>query len=276
MDFEFFATPPSPRLAPFIEIIWAVRGATDYVVEAIPPNGAIELMINFGPTQKVLAYGEQRVDQNFERFWVAGLQERSLTIASPHGCDHMGVRFKPGGAHAFFELPMHDVSNQVIDLDLLLGASAAAELYERLSLATSHAARCALIEHWLLTRRYAVHPYYATTRKAIDILQSSGFRVSVNELCYRLGLSNRHLIEQFRRVVGVTPKSLSRITRFNSVVRAIRHDDDPAWPALAYRFNFADQAHLVREFKHYSGVTPMEFVANRSPDHAHVVVDAAY
>jgi AraC-like DNA-binding protein len=276
VELEFFATPPSARLAPFIEIIWAVRGATDYICEAVPPNGCIELMINFGPTQKVLAYGEQRVHEDFKHFWLAGLQERSLTIASPHGCDHMGVRFKPGGAHAFFELPMHDVSNAVIELDLLIGATAAAELHERLSLATSHAQRCGLVEQWLLTRRYSVHPYYATTRKAVDLLHSSGFRLSVSELCQRMGLSNRHLIEQFRRIVGVTPKSLSRIARFHSVVRAIRNDHDPDWAGLAYRFNFADQSHLVREFKHYAGVTPMEFMANRSPDHAHVVVDAAY
>lgn len=276
MELEFYAAPPSAKLAPFIEIIWAVRGATDYTCEAVPPNGAIELMINFGPTQKVLAYGDRAVDQDFQRFWLAGVQERSLTIASPHGCDHMSIRFKPGGAHAFFELPIFETSNQVIDLDLLIGASAAAELYERLLAATSHQQRCLIIEQWLLARRYAVHPYYATTRRAIDLLQSSGFRVSVSELCYRLGLSNRHLIEQFRRVVGVTPKSLSRIARFNSVVRSIRNDDDPDWPALAYRFNFADQAHLVREFKHFSGVTPMEFVAARSPDHAHVIVDNGY
>jgi AraC-like DNA-binding protein len=188
----------------------------------------------------------------------------------------MSIRFKPGGAHAFFELPIFETSNQVIDLDLLIGAAAAAELYERLLAAASHKQRCMILEHWLLSRRYAVHPYYATTRRAIDLLQSSGFRVSVSELCYRLGLSNRHLIEQFRRVVGVTPKSLSRIARFNSVVRSIRRNDDPDWAALAYRFNFSDQAHLVREFKHFAGVTPMEFVGARSPDHAHVIVENGY
>lgn len=275
LGFEFHASPPSSRLAPFIEVIWAVRGATDYTCEAVLPNGVIELMINFGPTQQVLAYAERRVQQDFKRFWVAGLQERSLTIASPFGCDHMGVRFKPGGAHAFFELPISELSNQVIDLDLIVGAASAAEIHERLLMATSHRERCLVIEHWLLTRRYAVHPYYATTRRAIDLLHASGFRVSVTELCDRLGLSNRHLIDQFRRVVGVTPKSLSRITRFHSVIRAIHNVDDPDWAALAYRFNFADQPHLVREFRHFAGVTPVEFVASRSADHAHVIVDDA-
>lgn len=273
MEIEFYATPPSPRLAPFIELIWAVRGATDNISEAVLPNGAIELMINFGPTQKVTAYADRGVNEDFKRFWIAGMQERSLTIASPHGCDHMGVRFKPGGAHAFFESPMHDVSNQVIDLDLIIGETAAAELHERLLMMTSHKERCATVEQWLLQRRYAVHPYYATTRRAIDLLQSSSFRVSVTEICNRLGLSNRHLIEQFRRVVGVTPKSLSRIARFNAVVRATQNQTQHDWAGLAYRFNFADQAHLVREFRHFSGVTPVQFIARRSHDHAHLMVE---
>ena len=57
-------------------------------------------------------------------------------------------------------------------------------------------ARIQALEAWLLERLRSVHPYYRTIRKALDMVRSSGFTLSVAGLCDRLGLSNRHLIAQ--------------------------------------------------------------------------------
>jgi AraC-like DNA-binding protein len=269
---RYFARPPSLALAPFIDVIWGVEGATDYHQEAVLPNGVVELMVNFGPTQKVLAYGDRVVDESFRRTWIAGIQERPLVIASPHGSHHMSVRFRPGGAHAFFGVPMSELEGRVVDLDLIVGAGAAAELHERLEAASGDAVRCGVMEAWLLERRYAVHPYFATTRRALDLLNRSAYNLTVGELCDRLGLSNRYLIDQFREVVGLAPKTLFRIERFHAVVRELQGRHEADWAALAHGFGFADQSHLVREFRHFAGVSPTRFLEHRSPDHAHVVV----
>jgi AraC-like DNA-binding protein len=117
-----------------------------------------------------------------------------------------------------------------------------------------------------------VHPYFATTRRALDLLNRSAYNLTVAELCDRLGLSNRHLIDQFREVVGLPPKTLFRIQRFHAVVRALQGRYEADWAQLAPRFGFADQPHLIREFRHFAGVTPTRFLATRSADHAHVLV----
>jgi AraC-like DNA-binding protein len=271
-DFEFFTFAPSPALAPFIECVWGVRGSTTFTQEAILPNGAIELMVNFGPTQKVHAYGERTVDESFRRYWLAGIQDQPLVIGSPHGTDHLGVRFRPGGAHAFFDVPMDAVSNQVLDLDLVLSPGPCEELRERLEAIPGDLARAREVERWLGERRYAVHPYFATVRRALDLLQASGFGIDVGELCDRVGLSNRQLIAQFRTVVGLTPKTLSRIGRFNAVVRAAQSRPRVEWANLAYSFGFADQSHLVREFNRFAGVTPTEYLARRVPSDGNMIV----
>ena len=177
--FHFFVFPPSPALAPFIDSIWGVRGTSFFTREAVLPNGVVELMVNFGPTQKVHAYGEQEVDESFHRYWLAGIQDQPLVIGSPNGTDHMGIRFKPGGAHAFFDVPMDAVTNEVHELDLLLGRDACEELRDRLWSRPTDRERAREAERWLLGRRYAVHPYFSTVRRAIDLLQGSGFTLDV-------------------------------------------------------------------------------------------------
>lgn len=272
-DFTFFRFAPSPALAPFVEVIWGVRGRAEFSREAVLPNGVVELMVNFGPVQKVHAYADRAVDEDFRQAWVAGMQDGPLVIGSPHGTDHMGVRFRPGGAHAFFDLPLDAVTNRVIELDALVGDDAAAELRDRTRPLGSDEARARAIEDWLLARRYAVHPYFATIRRAMDLFHQSTFTLTVAEVCDRLGLSNRHLVRQFREVVGVTPKTMSRIARFQAVVTAIEDTRDPDWARLAYRFGYADQPHLVREFRRMAGVTPTQFIARRTPEESHVMMD---
>jgi AraC-like DNA-binding protein len=271
-SFHYFAHPPSPALAPFIEVIWGVAGAHDYHSEAVLPNGVVELMVNFGPVQKVIGYGDRVVDESFRRFWIAGIQDRPLVISSPEGANHMGVRFRPGGAHAFFGIPMDEIRGRVVDLDLIVGASVAEELRERLEATEDDATRCRIAERWLLERRYSVHPYFATTRRALDLLNSSAYNLTVTQLCDRLGLSNRYLIDQFREVVGLPPKTLFRIQRFHAVVNALKGHHEAEWAQVASRFGFSDQPHLIREFRHFAGVTPTQFLGARSADHAHVLV----
>lgn len=268
--FTFFAFPPGPALAPFIEVIWGVRGSASWHRSVVVPNGVVEVMVNFGPTQKVEAYGDRGVDDRFRHAWLAGVQDQSLTIASPQGSDHLGIRFRPGGAHAFFDIPMHALRNQVIDLDLIVG-SAAVALRDRLSAAPSDRARAGVAETWLMERRYAVHPYFRTVRRALDVIHRSAFHATIGDICDTLGLSNRHLIEQFRRVTGLTPKTASRIARFHGVVQAVASEDDVDWARYAYRFNYSDQSHLIREFRRFSGVTPEEYHRRRTPDQPHLI-----
>ena len=269
--FEFFERSPRRELAPFVESIWGVRGLGTYHVESVLPNGAIELMVNFGPLQRVTSYGPRDSDDVFRDCWIAGIQDQRLVHAAPHGSDHISVRFRPGGAHAFFDLPMDELTDRVVELDEVIG-SAATGLRDRLGSVTGDEVRCRIFEEWLIERRRAVHPYFATVRAAGDLLRGSRFRMSVTDVCEKLGLSNRHLGAQFRSVVGLTPKPFARVERFRAVVAACRGRERVDWTRLAAEHGFADQAHLIREFRRLAGVTPGEFMQHRTPDEANVVV----
>ncbi len=270
--FRFFRYAPSRALEPFVECYWGVRGSADYHVELVVPNGATELMVNLGPEQRVVAYGRRPAEDTFRNAWLAGVQDEPLTHASPAGVDHVSVRFRPGGAHAFFGLPMDELRGRVVELSDLLGPGRAEEITSRVRDRDDDLGRCRALEAWLFERRLGVHPYFATVRRAIDLLRVGSYATPIGELCARLGMSNRHLIKQFRTTVGLLPKTYARIGRFQRVIDGCRGAEGVDWSRVAFENGFADQPHLIREFKRFAHVTPEQFLRARTPDQSHVVV----
>jgi AraC-like DNA-binding protein len=109
-------------------------------------------------------------------------------------------------------------------------------------------------------------------QRAVALLDGvAGARTSVAGLCSRLGLSNKTLVQQFRRTVGLSPKVVGRVARFQAVIDACRGRQQVDWRDLAFDHGYADQSHLIREFRRLGSVTPGEFLARRTADESHVV-----
>jgi AraC-like DNA-binding protein len=260
---EFFAVSPPPPLDRFIETIWAVRGEGTRGRSAVLPNGAMQLIVNFGAAHRVLAFGDRAVDHRHDDVWIAGLQEAPLAIESPGGSDLLSIRFKPGGAHAFLGVPASVLANDVVVARDVLGA-AAAELRERLAIAGDRTAQARVARDWLLARLRPREPELALAERAVAMLSHREPGESVAATCERLGVSNRHLIKVFRDTVGLAPKSYARIARFHAALRRLPRA--ASYAALAAEVGYADQAHFNHEFRRLAGVTPSEFVARRGLD----------
>lgn len=86
----------------------------------------------------------------------------------------------------------------------------------------------------------------------------------IGDLEKSTGLSTRQLERRFARHLGIFPKTISRVIRFRGVAAAA-HPDPPDWVTLAGDFGFADQPHLVREFKTFSGLTPTDYLSGINP-----------
>ncbi|KQQ99421.1 helix-turn-helix domain-containing protein [Deinococcus sp. Leaf326] len=92
------------------------------------------------------------------------------------------------------------------------------------------------------------------------IYEASG-TVRVADLAAELGLSPRTLERQFAQQVGVSPKTLARVVRFDAANLRIRTDPEVPVAELIFELGFFDQAHLIREFRALSSMTPGTFAA---------------
>ncbi len=79
--------------------------------------------------------------------------------------------------------------------------------------------------------------------------------MSIQRLAGEVGWSQRHFIRSFRRQLGLSPYKLARVTRFNAVLPDLR-DGSIDGAALAGRQGYADQSHLIREVREFTGATP--------------------
>ena len=90
---------------------------------------------------------------------------------------------------------------------------------------------------------------------AYDRIVVSGGRTRISSIAEKLGWSRKHLAGKFCDATGIGPKTLSRIVRFNRALGLSRQDQSD-WADIAADCGYADQAHLVREFRDLAGETP--------------------
>lgn len=169
----------------------------------------------------------------------------------------IGIGLTPRGAFALSGVPMAELTGKAVDLGELIGARAG-ELVERLAYAPSWPARFDLLDE-LLTRWIAAGP---ATADAVTIawrrLWSTAGRTRISEVADELGLSRRRLEMRFAEQIGITPKLLARVLRFQHALRLICGAEPVTLAQVAIRCGYADQAHLAREVRSLAGCSPTE------------------
>jgi AraC-like DNA-binding protein len=247
---ELASRPPHPALAPHVRSLagWHER-ADGPVRRSELPGGRIVLVVSLGPTLDVDG-------RSFGSF-VAGLHD--TPALTEHAGEGYGVQayLTPLGACRLLRMPMGELAGDVVELGDLIGREADV-LAERLAEAPDWPARLALLERALAARVLEAPAPAPELERAWDRLLETGGAVPVGTLAAELGWSRRHFAATFREQVGMPPKPLARLLRFESAVERLRAGGELA--DVAYESGYYDQAHFNRDFKQFAGRTPTEYL----------------
>jgi AraC-like DNA-binding protein len=168
-----------------------------------------------------------------------------------------GVRLHSARAAAFLGVPARQVVNTVRPLGQVSVAldeqiSSVLEVHPRIDAAEGREAiEAVLVEH--LCR---VPPTDDLIVRAVDRLLGADVPIAVSDLAKERGVSPRHLHRRFVAEVGVSPKRLERLARFARAWRQVVMGPPITWADLALANGYADQAHLVREFRTFGARPP--------------------
>jgi AraC-like DNA-binding protein len=221
------------------------------------PVSAIVVIIEFGPPISIYEAGSEVRSARYEGGFVAGLTER-FTLTEHAGYQAgIELRLTPLGARTIFGLPLSALAETVVQLRELL-PRAQHSLSDRLASCSDWHARFAIVQALVAERIRNGRPACEKTQWALAQIQAAEGQVAVASLARELGCSRKHLAALFHDGVGFTPKAYAGIVRFERLIEQVKLGRGLGWAAAAARFGYADQAHLTREVKRYSGLTPGE------------------
>ncbi|MFD2058675.1 helix-turn-helix domain-containing protein [Mesorhizobium calcicola] len=252
--FEMRRRLPNPALEGIVTDICGYREtAPGHLRNVEYASLTVPLVISFA---EPFAIGLGKTPGDNDRFasFAAGLYAGPVVIESFGGACCVQVNFTPLGARRFFRLPMSELTDSMVVLDDVLGAEGMA-LRERLGNAPDWAARFDIAETFVAARLENAAETPLEIAWAYDRIITSGGRTRISSLAERLGWSRKHLASGFSDAIGIGPKTLSRIVRFNRALGLSRRQAVD-WADIAADCGYADQAHLVREFRDLAGETP--------------------
>jgi AraC-like DNA-binding protein len=267
MTYTYIRHLPSPPLDTYIDYFYYIDGSMPYPREKILPTGWLDLEVNLGGAIQIYdASGTKSVATCVGSWWV-GVWSTYGTVEWPLNVQLIGIHFKPGGAYPFLNFPLSELHNQIVSADAIWGGSAA-ELYERLYAAPSIQTRLALFDQ-LLLRRLCDTPYgLKAVRYGIEEIARHHGALSIRALSDGIGISQNHLLTQFKRMIGISPKALARLYRLKRVLRSIDPTQHVDWTRIAYRSGYYDQSHFSNDFQAFTGHTPTDYLRLRRQLHA--------
>ena len=261
------ARTPAPALAPLMyrELIgfdqeWASFGSW---LEA--PRPALTLMVDLRGS--IRERGERLPDA-----WLCGLHDTCSIVEFDSSYASLDIELNPLGAYRVLGLPLSELKGRVIALEDLFGRRGA-ELAERVRLAARWDQRFEIVERFLLERVVDGPRPTPAVESAYRQLRASAGAARVEALAASLGCSRRYLTGRFQAEVGMPPKTVARLIRFEHVCRRLRARPG-RWAEIAAHAGFSDQPHLIREFRELAGTTPSDFLARCIPDGGVVGDDA--
>ena len=255
---HFEDVAPSSPLREYIECYWILKSESSLHDEICLPDGSANFIFNFGnPIFRAYCHRPEETQQ----MGLSNLlhQGKTSTIVHHEGAlDVVGVRFKPHGLAPFFGMSMTEFcppfalnGNTLCHLVGTLG--------EELAAHRSQQKRVELLNKKFLAMLPKAEVVDPLVNKAVaEMVRSSG-NLRIGELHEQLCVSKSTLEKKFQEHVGLSPKILCNILRFNSIVYQAQQTPTPSLTQLTYEQGFFDQSHLVHNFRSFTGLPPGRF-----------------
>jgi AraC-like DNA-binding protein len=246
---------PHPLLKSYIEKMWLFESSGKMPVDdlkLVVPNGNIKLSVAFrngivaAMNGQVFASKEQNIN-------LTGLADVPviLDVEEDIATGTIVVEFSPQGAYRFFRISLNEIQNQIYPLKDILG-TVAKQLEEQISNVQSIAGKVALLQQFLL-KQFMQQAEDSIFEYCVAKITSSKGKITIKELEKKTGYSSRWLNMKFTNKLGISPKNLSTIIRFNQYYNAVANNNEMDFMQNAFYDHYYDQSHFLKEFKRFTG-----------------------
>jgi len=250
---------PHPALAPYVRCYWDLR-------LELPPG--ITQQVPFGCTGRThwIIFLENRFETtldtggtltNYDSMLV-GQMMRPFThhvMATTHV---LTIDFTAMGFHRLWSVPAHALFEGTFETDAVLSMDTRS-LVDQLRNAPSAAARVTALDAFFLRQLHRYIPSDPRIEAALGLIQQRPGHLQIRQLAQVLNCPERTLNRRFTEAVGLSPKYYARIQRFLQTRHWLEQQPAHHWPDLLTALGYYDQAHLINEFRYFTGKPPLVY-----------------
>ncbi len=239
---------PCRELQPYVACYWvniAYGHKHKPLISRVIPDGCMDIVFDMSISSNKCAL-------------VVGLMTTPDIKTIEGISDFTGVRFKPGGLIPFIRSNAADFTDQLIPLYDVIGYEAV-EIGERIYFSGNLQDRVAAMEKALLRLLHKTGDIEPFMAYALGLIYQQKGTILVNDLAARLNIGQRQLSRKFNDWIGINPKAFSKIIRFQNIISELNGASGTRLLDLGLRYGYYDQAHFIKEFKTFYGMTPGYF-----------------
>jgi AraC-like DNA-binding protein len=223
------------------------------------PKTAMSLVFNLNDSFKLFTDRQFTQFIDYKKYWVAGLQTQPTYVESYGQSKMIVIQFKTVGAYVFLTQPLRYFTNQYIDLDCIF-KNDADETWERLQETKTSHEKFLLVENFLYRKLLSNKIPNKKLISSIGVLLKNKEPISITEICGQYNISRKHLNFLFREYLGISPKMLWSLNRFQLILQTISKSKPDKLATIAYDLDFFDQAHFNNNFKRFTGLKPNHYI----------------
>lgn len=265
---------PCPQLRPYIRC-YAYREIFITTGKLMRPVvAAHEFLITFNLTE--IKYGFIRPDVSHNpameemmdsSILITGLGTQFAGSITTTGYSRLfSIYFTPTGFFHIFGIPAHYFTD-ILEEDAYACNKDMKFLRESLMESSSRFQMVQYCEAFLLkqlSKRKPAHHSGCMQALSLQLLNSNSDQ-PVKKIAYDANMSIKTLERRFIEQVGASPKTFSRVLRFNKAVASKMITPQKTWTSIAHEYGYYDQMHFIRDFKKFSGTAPLDFFRNSPP-----------
>lgn len=249
---------PNSELADFVQCYWTLDSAKENtpLKNTIIPDGTMKLIFHYGDTYRHHPNNSESIV--LPKCFLIG------QLTQPYVVEPLGitgtfvVRFHPNGFIPFSSIPIKEMENTAIPLDKLFGKNGK-KLGEEILKAKSTFERIEIIEVFLLSELANKKTVDNIVKSTVETIFNANGKFSVNEFSKNNNINRRQLARKFSSTIGLSPKQLAKTIRIQTTLKALLNEEQTSLTHLAYENEYFDQAHFIKDFKEFTGLTPKEF-----------------
>jgi AraC-like DNA-binding protein len=262
MEISFRTFSVLPQLKPYIHKIWVFesdRPMPDNDMKLVVPDGKILLVLPFRNILLGKMNGKINIGKT-DKIGIVGMSDYSAIVDAgfdaPVGT--IGVEINPAGAYRFFRINLNSITHQLYDLTDILPKSAK-QLEEQLSENVTVEGKIYKLQHYLLSLYQLSEPDKIFDYCIGQIERTYGM-IRVKELEVRTGYSSRWLNRKFENLLGLNPKTLNSILRFQKSYHSMLADPVTFFNRKDFYDYYHDESHFSKNFKRYTGYSPKKII----------------